>query len=53
MKEDIKHLQKINYLLTRRNEFLQDLLWDLRNYLVRCKLGIVTLDLDYLIEKLD
>ena len=33
MKEDVEHLTKINYLLTRRNEYLQDLLWGIRKYL--------------------
>ena len=53
MKEDSEHLQKINYLLTRRNEYLQELLWEIRRYLERCKLGTETLDLEYLLKRLD
>lgn len=53
MKEDKEYLDKINYLLTRRNEYLQDLLWEIRRYLERCKKGKETLDIDYLLRQLD
>ena len=53
MKKDVEYLEKINYLLTRRNEFLQDLIWDIRQYLECCKLGTDTLDIEYLLKKLD
>ena len=53
MREDYNRVREINYLLTKRNEYLQDLLWNIREYLEKCKKGFETLDIEYLIKILD
>lgn len=53
MEKDHEILEKINYLLTKRNDFLQDLLWKIRTYIKDCQHGEKVLDVNYILKMLD
>ena len=53
MKKDYITLKQINYLLTKRCDFLLMLIEEIRDYLLECKQDKSTVDVDKLISMLD
>ena len=53
MRADYEVLEKINYLLNKRNDYLQDLLWTIREYIIECQKGRDVLDINKILKMLD
>lgn len=53
LKSDNERLSIINKLLTDRVDYLQDLINEIRDYLVECDLDKSNVDICYLLKRLD
>lgn len=53
MKKDYITLKQINYLLTKRCDFLLIIMEEIREYLIECKQDKTSVDVDKLISWLD